>query len=174
MSKDLSEFYKIYTPIEVPIRFCKDGYYRLAAKAECVKCGRSFPQVVRCSRMVEVPAFPLAPARLAPRPDPNDEKVISTFMLNACDHGVGCANRENFDQNKEPRFFEYQKQKGPMCGHPTGAACAFCVTVAVPYRRLKFAPHLHGTGCPIGLAKRTGPMMLTGMQTDRAAGRPRN
>lgn len=85
MAKDLSDYYRIYTPFHVPLRFCADGYYRLTAKAECRKCGRSFMQILRCHRY----RSPLGIIAMTRKPDPNEEKVMTSFMLRACEHGIG-------------------------------------------------------------------------------------
>lgn len=81
-----SDYYRIYTPQEVPLAFCADGYYRLAADVECVKCKKGYVQIIRCDRFrsemgIEMPN--------APRPNPSDERVMTSFMLAACKNGVG-------------------------------------------------------------------------------------
>lgn len=76
--------YKLHTPVPVPLRFHRDGYYRLAAKAECAVCGKGFMQIIRCHRIShDLLVLPVK------RDDPNDEKVMSSFMLAACRNGVG-------------------------------------------------------------------------------------
>lgn len=167
---DLSEFYRVYTPVGVPLRFCRDGYYRLAAKCECVKCGGRFVQVVRCHRFT-VQRSALATPRLTKRPDPKDEQVISTFMVKACDHGCGCANPANFDQYGNARFSKIVKVRGPFCIHEEGETCAACIDKAVSYPGLRFKPRLHTRTCPVGLMVRTGPMLLAGFQANRPMGR---
>lgn len=167
---DLSQYYRVYTPVDVPLRFCHDGFYRLAAKCECVSCGRAFMQVVRCHRFT-VQRSALATPRLTKRPDPKDEQIISTFMLKACDHGCGCSNKDNFDQHGQPRFNEVIKVKGLTCLHGPEESCPTCIEKAAPYRGLKFAPHLHSRTCPVGLMVRTGPMLLAGFQANRPLGR---
>ena len=79
--------YKIHTPHDVPLRFHRDGYLRLAAKVECVKCGKGFMQIIRCHRYLNEIGM-LIPAR---RPNPNDERIMTSFMLAACRNGVGKA-----------------------------------------------------------------------------------
>ncbi len=131
--KDANEFYSMSTPVDVPLFFCKDGYYRLAADMTCKGCGKRFPQVVRCDRF-RTPAGIEMKVRM---PDPLDEVVVAKIMLSACDHGVGCANRDNFH--------------GPM------------MEPNVP--GLKYAPNLHTASCWVGQVKRTGPMVLAGMES---------
>lgn len=80
-----SEYYRIYTPIDVPLGFCRDGYYRLAARAECKKCGRGFVQILRGDRFRNALGIELANRK----PDPHDEKVMTQLMLAVCNHGVG-------------------------------------------------------------------------------------
>lgn len=80
-----SDYYKIYTPMDVPLVFCTDGYYRLAAKAECKGCGQGFIQVLRCDRFRSEVGIELS----TPKPDPNNELVMATFMVKVCEHGVG-------------------------------------------------------------------------------------
>lgn len=110
--KDSSEFYTMTTPVHVPLRFHKDGYYRLAADMTCKGCGRRFVQVVRCNRYSTEGGIGL----MTRKPDPSDEKVVAKMMLSACEHGVGRAE-------------------------------------------------MHEPGCWVGAVKRTGPMVLKGMES---------
>lgn len=84
MLEDRSEFYKMSTPISVPLRFCRDGFFRLAADMTCLGCGRRFVQVVRVPRNLR--GNIILPERM---PDPTDEQMVSKIMLSACEHGVG-------------------------------------------------------------------------------------
>ena len=86
MIGDHNEYYELGTPRHAPLRFCVDGFYRLAAKATCRCCGRAFMQVLRCHRMRPAEVHGLVPMM---RPDPSDEQIITTMMLKACEHGVG-------------------------------------------------------------------------------------
>lgn len=87
MAKDLSDYYAIHTPTDVPLGFCSDGYYRLAAKAECRKCGQSFVQIIRCHRYRD--ESPVSITQMTKKPDPNDAQVMTSFMVKACNNGVG-------------------------------------------------------------------------------------
>lgn len=89
---DHSDYYEIGTPVSVPLRFCSSGYYRVAAKASCRKCGRSFMQVLRCHRISTAEAYGLTPPRL---PDPNDEQIVTSLLRMAEEHGVGADNRDS-------------------------------------------------------------------------------
>jgi hypothetical protein len=82
----VSEYYKVFTPKEVPLEFCSDGFYRLAADAECVKCGFSFPQVLRCDRFRTGMGIIIPDAA---KPDPSAERVMTSFMLAVCKNGLG-------------------------------------------------------------------------------------
>ena len=82
-----SEYYVIrQTPIDVPLRFNNDGYFRITSKAECKKCGRGFMQVLRCHRYRSDFGVLMVGVK---RPDPNDERVETSFMLAVLNHGVG-------------------------------------------------------------------------------------
>ena len=72
-------------PINLPLRFSSDGFYRVAADMQCKKCGQRFVQVLRCHRY----ATELQIVTGAPRPNPSDVKIVTTLLLKAHDHGVG-------------------------------------------------------------------------------------
>lgn len=178
-SKDLSQFYRIYTPLPVPLKFCS-VYYRLAARAQCVKCGGDLPPIILNTHPVYTESAVLGRIRRNPLPNPEDQKIISSFMVNSCNHGVGCANPENFftdaDGKRQPRIFEtflwHNIQKGPQ--QCQGKGCPFCEPCKRPVRWLRWAPQYHTRDCSVGRMLRTGPFMVTGMQASqraRSAGR---
>ena len=87
MRADVSNsLYRIYDPREVPLRFWRDGFYRLAARVECSKCGGAFVQIIRAHRYRSPMGLDLPTVR---HPDPNDERIMSSFMAAACKNGVG-------------------------------------------------------------------------------------
>lgn len=81
----LSQYVRVFTPYHKPLRI-GEQWYRLAAKVECVKCGGRKVQILRMPRFRSslVMTAPL------PRPDPNAERVMTSFMIRACDNMVGC------------------------------------------------------------------------------------
>lgn len=148
-TRDKSPFYDMGTPFNWPLRFCQDGYYRLKAMVSCRKCGREFGLTLKCHRFRSELGMPLA----SKAPDPRDEKVIAQFLINAANHGVGCANRANFNMMLEPKFGQWMPAEGDR------------PAVFRPSRMLKWAPHLHSKTCPIGQMVRTGEFRLTGSET---------
>ncbi len=149
ITRDKSEYYEVGEPYNWPLRFCADGYYRIKCMAACRKCGREFGLTLRCHRFRSEVGIPL----MTKAPDPHDEKIITALLLNAANHGVGCANRDNFDALLRPRFGHWVAAEGdkPRVFQPSPA--------------LKYAPHLHTKTCPIGQMKRTGEFKLTSTQT---------
>ena len=173
MIPDLSTFYRVYTPIHVPLRF-SDQYYRLAAEAKCVTCGRKFVEVVNCHPIFRTV---LGRREQTPLPNPEDQKIIATFMVNVCDHGCGCSNPENFHSDsvgkRQPNFYENFKTRRETCLHGLETVCPNCEDCARPVRWLRWAPHLHTRECPVGRMKRTGRFRLSGFQSQVAGARSR-
>ena len=167
MIRDLSQHYQVFTPYLVPLKFC-DNFYRLAAQCKCVVCGnKQLIEIVRCHPIYEK-SMVLGKLVMSPRPNPEDQKIIGTFMVNAANHGCGCTNKDNFYTDSvgilQPRLYDFFKTKTDRCIHPLGQECPLCESCAMPVKWLRYAPHLHTRECPVGKMKRTGPFALSGMQ----------
>jgi hypothetical protein len=87
--RDKSQFYSIGTPMNWPLRFCADGYFRVRAMAACNGCGREFGVSLRCHRFRSELGMVLA----TKAPDPNDEKVVD------CAHALGRQSRRRHSQS---------------------------------------------------------------------------
>ncbi len=85
MSQDRSEHYIIRNVIELPLAFCRDGYYRVGGIAECRTCHKTFKQIVRTGRWQTAMGIALN----TPRPRLNDETIVAGLMLKACKNGIG-------------------------------------------------------------------------------------
>ena len=196
--KDLSAYYVIKTPREFPYLFWKDGYWKLEAFAKCVECGNSELQLFLRTHRYYEDRGALAPRKRTKAPNPNDDKIINAFMLNACNHGCGCANPMNFMREcfiRPPRVplmdcnlcgveSACQGKVVPVvlkpspvlwptsaCSHPEGVRCPTCERREYPVEWLKYAPHFHSKNCSIGQMKRTGPFHISGQQLQVAKGR---
>ena len=171
-AKDLSQFYQILTPGDRPLLFCVGGFYRLIAQCRCVACGGQVPITINCHKVYRQDG-PLGLRRKNPEPDPKDQQIISSFMLAACNHGCGCARRDNFFTdsvgNLQPKIFETFFWKSEFCLHEPDKTCGLCEPCKRPVRWLKWAPHLHSRGCHVGQMVRTGPFRVEGMQCDQRA-----
>lgn len=165
--KDWNEFYRIHTPIPTPLPF--GGFWRLAAKCECVKCGRDFIQVIRVHK-VQLGSF--LSETVIHKANPNDEKIMTTFMLRACENGVGCW--------KNCRPFKHMK----VCGHHGECNCPRAAECVCPKGcgnrgihpcqcgRMFDKDHgKHRRGCPVGLYKRTSSFEVSFLRSQMVGGR---
>lgn len=161
IGKDYNDFYRIHSPEVSPLPF--GGFYRLAAKAECVKCGRHFIQVIRAHK-VQLGSF-LTDIVII-KPTPSDEKIMTTFMLRACENGVGCY--------RVCRPWTHLKVCAHVgeCNCPRDARCscpAGCGNLGIhPCRcgRMFDKDHgKHNTGCPVGLFKRNSAFSVDFMRS---------
>ena len=84
MAKDRTQYFLIHEPFDDTLRFT-DGFYRISSKIECRKCGHSFMQTLKCDRF----RSPIGITLHARKPDPSDEKVMSSFFIKSHDHGIG-------------------------------------------------------------------------------------
>ena len=163
MIKDRSDFYSINVPLDQPLAFSRAGFYRLKVQATCNSCGRGFPITMRVNRFTRGGV-----AGKVAFPDPSDERVISSLVLSACNHGCGSALRANFGNTFEPIFGSYIKVRGPLCLHGLNETCGLCKKEFQPNQKLKWAPHLHTRECPVGQMKRSAEFVLQGSQTSIA------
>ena len=79
-----NDFYALTTPIPSPMII--GGFRLLASMATCRKCGRGFTQAIRVHLVHNdiVTGFSIA------KDMPSEEKLATSFMVKACDNGVGC------------------------------------------------------------------------------------
>ena len=173
MAKDLSAYYQILTPGNRPLLFAVGGFYRLVAQCRCVACGREVPITINCHQVYKQDGGHLGLRRKNPEPNPNDQQVISSFMLAAANHGCGCANRDNFFTDStgklQPKIFDTLLWKTKSCLHAPETTCNMCEPCKRPVRWLKWAPHLHARGCSVGQMVRTGPFRVEGFQCVQSA-----
>lgn len=150
LGKDYNEFVRIGTPVVTPLPF--GGFYRLAAKVWCVKCDRDSIQVLRIHR-IQMPSFLLD--TVIEKPIPSDTKIMTSFMLRACDNIVGCW--------RTCRPWTHMK----TCGHPGECRCARSLQCSCPQgcgnkgihpcdcgRMFDKNKGKHRVGCSVGLYKR--------------------
>ena len=173
MSTDRSQYYSIGTPIPKPLRFCPDGVYRLLSWATCRECSRDFGLTLRCDRFRTESGIMLD----TPAPDPKDEAIIADFILNACNRGCGCANRENFfapvmgwevweDRLKLSEGGNHRYDAAVDIGAPE---CRILVKNPehpddkMPYEKLVYMPKLHTRACSVGQMVRRAPFYLEAM-----------
>jgi hypothetical protein len=166
--KDKTDQYAISIPEDQPLVFSRGGFYRLKAKAECRVCGRKFPITLRVARFTRGGT----PGKVA-FPDPSDERVVSSMLLAAMNHGCGCANRKNFTRLLEANFGTTVKVKGPLCLHGPAETCGLCKEAFQPNPRLKWAPHLHTKTCPVGQMERHADFILQATEARKMLVLPR-
>lgn len=146
-----NSFFKLSTPIESPLF---KGFYLLAARAECRKCGREHKQAIRVP-LVKLPSFLAGDDEVRHRSKPTDERLAASFMLFVCDNAVGCY--------RKCRPWTHKK----MCLCPGECACprspecvckAGCANKGIhPCRCGRMfgdAFGKHKLGCPTGLFDR--------------------
>lgn len=166
--KDWNNYVRIYTPEISPLPF--GGFFRLAAKVECVKCEQQGIQVIRVHR-IHLPSF--LTETVINKPIPSDEKIMTSFMLRACENWVGCWRNcrpwthmkvcAHIGECRCPRSKECSCPKG--CGnlgiHPCRCGRMFGKIVAGVGK----VPGKHKASCPLGLVKRTSSFEVQFMRS---------
>lgn len=175
--KDFNQFIQVYQPEVTPLPF--GGFYRLASKIRCVKCGRCDPpqsiQVIRVHK-VQLPDFGMTDKEVLVKPVPNDEKLMTTMMLRACDNFVGCWNTCRPWQHL--KVCQLPLRRRLMGSHdPHTCLCPKTPDCTCPQRcgnkgvwpcecGRMFGPHgKHQDACPVGLYKRHSSFSLDFMRS---------
>lgn len=156
----LNEFYGIYTPYLKPLRF-SDQYYRIGAKVECRKCGVSKVQILRMPRFRSslIMAAPL------PMPDLSDEKIITSFMVRACDNLVGCYKDCKCGKGFSAKCLKSCALKGVSCD----CLCFCdqgCGNRGIYPCKCGWVAANHRPACPVGEFKRTGSFALDAVRSN--------
>lgn len=131
-----------------------DSWYRLAAKVECVKCGQHKTQIIRTPRFRSsmIMSAPL------PMPDPSAEKIMTTFMVRACDNLVGCWKNCNCKPT--------QLDTGETV-HQAGCAWSSgCGNRGIYPCGCGWVAGNHRSGCPVGAVRRTGSFAVEAVRSD--------
>ena len=172
VGRDYNEFYRLTTPIPTPLPF--GGFYRLACNAICQKCGRSFIQVLRVHK-THIPSFLSLDKEVLVKPNPSDEKIMTSLMIRACDNGIGCFKpcrpwkHVKVCQLPSKRLLLAHNPHLCKCPPSTDCTCEIgCGNKGIYPCQCghAFGPHgKHNNGCPVGLYKRDSQFALEFMRS---------
>ena len=179
LGKDWNEFYLIHEPVPVPLQFGGKSFTRLAAKCECRKCGRSFIEVLRLHNVHTDIVTEIAYRK----PDMSDEKIMTSFMVMACENGVGCWKTcrpwKHVKVCQMPSRRLILNHDPHACACPPNSKCT-CPTgcgnkgIYPCQCGHAFGPHgKHMDGCSVGLYKRHSSFSIEFMRSQLVASRKR-
>ncbi len=153
VAEALNDYYRLFTPYHKPLRL-SDSWYRLAARVECVKCGQSKTQILR------VPRFRSSIVMTAPlpMPDPAADKIVTSFMVRACDNLVGCWKNCNCQPDTDTKT--NQAIHRPQCAYLTG-----CGNRGIHPCSCGWVRNNHMAGCHVGAVKRTGSFAVAAVRS---------
>lgn len=84
--RDKTQNYIISEARSVPLTFCRDGYFRVAADTECRSCGKRVVCILRAHRWRSEFGLAMIAAKA---PDPSSERVASSIALRTEERRTG-------------------------------------------------------------------------------------